>query len=128
LLTGAGLLTVIGSFMTWAKVVAGGYEARLAGTDGHRDGKITLVFGLIMLGVGIVILARQGRLWAGIVGIVMAALATITALVDMGDIAHRSDQLAPYGHIQIGPGIVLVLVAAIAGLVAAIVAVAVRRA
>ena len=44
----------------------------VADTDGDRDGKITVVFGAILLTLGIVVLVRQGRPWAGIVGSIVA--------------------------------------------------------
>ena len=127
-MAGAGLVVVLGSVMTWAKLVLGGVTAdTVAGTDGHRDGKITIVFGAILVALGIVILVRQGRLWAGIVGTVIAAFCALTALADIGDISDRSDQLEPYGQLDVGAGLVLVLLAAVAALVGSIVAICVRR-
>ena len=129
LLAVAGVVTMIGSFLTWAKAVAdfNGATTSVAGTDGQRDGKITVVFGAIMLALGILIVLRQGRLWVGIVGIVTAALTVIVALADIGDIGEKSDDLRGLGHIDVGAGLVVVLLAGVVALVASIVAVCVRR-
>ncbi|HZC73839.1 MAG TPA: hypothetical protein VE442_24340 [Jatrophihabitans sp.] len=123
----AGLAVVIGSFMTWAKAVAFDSSFSVAGTDGDRDGKITVVFGTILLVMGIVVLFRQGRLWTGVVGTVIATLCALTALADIGDISDKSAKSQPFGHIDVGPGLVLVLIAAVAALTGSIIAICVRR-
>jgi hypothetical protein len=124
-----GLIVILGSVMTWAKLVIGGVTVdTVAGTDGARDGKITIVFGAVLIAVGIVVLVRQGRLWAGIVGTVIAAFCTLTALADIGDISDKSDQVELVGeHIEVGAGLLLVLLAAVLALAASIVAICLRR-
>jgi hypothetical protein len=126
----AGLVAAIGSFMTWAKAVSdlgGGASLSIAGTDGQRDGKITVVLGALVLAVGIVILVKQGRLWASIVGIVLSSICGLVALADIGDITDKSKKLAGIGHIDVGVGLVLVLIASVVALGASIVAISVRR-
>jgi hypothetical protein len=124
----AGLIVAIGSAMSWATVYAGDVQvATIAGTDGRRDGKITIVVGILLVAMGVVIAARQGRLWVGIVGIVLAAVATITALADIGDISNKSNQLGGFGHLDVGAGLVLVLIASLIGLGISITALCVRR-
>jgi hypothetical protein len=126
-LAGAGLVAGIGSFLTWARIVVAGANQDIAGTDGQRDGKITVVLGAVLLAVGIVILVKQGRLWTSIVGIVLSAICALVALADIGDISDKSATIKPFGHIDVGVGLVLVLVAALVGLGASIVAISIRR-
>jgi hypothetical protein len=124
----AGVVVAIGSAMTWATVYVGDVRVgSLAGTDGHHDGKITVVLGIMLVALGIVIAAKQGRLWVSIVGIVLAAIAAITALVDIGDLSNKSNQLGDFGHYDVGAGLVLVLIAAVIGLGISITALCVRR-
>ncbi len=125
----AGLAAAIGSFMTWAKAVADfdGSSASIAGTDGQRDGKITVVLGAMLLIIGILIAVKQGRLWAGIVGIVLSVICAFVALADIGDISDKSKKLKGLGHIDVGAGLVIVLIAALVALGISIVAVCVRR-
>jgi hypothetical protein len=118
----------IGSFMTWAElVVRGDTLATLAGTDGKHDGKVTVVFGALLLILGILIVVKQGRLWAGIVGIVLSAILAIVALADIGDISDQSKKLGGVEHIDVGAGLVIVLLASLVALAMSIVAVCVRR-
>jgi hypothetical protein len=126
----AGLVTAVGSFLTWAKAVVAfnGASQTIAGTDGDRDGKITVVVGVALLILGILIVIKQGRLWVGIVGIVLSVIGTFVALADIGDISDTSNKLSGFGHIDVGVGLVLVLIASLVALAASIVAVCVRRA
>jgi hypothetical protein len=123
-----GLLVAIGSFMTWATVYEDGVEiGSFAGTDGNRDGKITAVLGALILALGVVIVAKQGRLWVGIVGIVLAAFGAITALADIGDISNTSRAFGGLARLDVGPGLIVVLVASLAALGVAITALCIRR-
>lgn len=124
----AGLLTAIGSVMTWAKLVVDGTTVdSVAGTDGQRDGKITVVLGVMLVALAIVVLARQGRLWVGIVGIVLSAVSVLVALADIGDVSDHSDDLGSFGQVDVGGGLILVLIASLVGLGASITAVCIRR-
>lgn len=129
LLAVAGLAVAIGSFLTWAKAVVNGtgVSATVAGTDGQRDGKITVVVGALLLILGILIVVKQGRLWVGIVGIVLSAIGTFVALADIGDISDKSKQLSGLGHIDVGVGLIIVLIASLVALAVSIVALCVRR-
>jgi hypothetical protein len=110
-------------------VIGATQRVTFAGTDAGRDGVLTVVFGCAMVALGIVIMVRQGRLWVGIVGIVIAAVTVLIALADLGDVAEASDRFRALGvgHVDTGPGLIVVFLAAWAGLGASIVAVAVRR-
>jgi hypothetical protein len=124
----AGLLASLGSVMTWARLVVDGVgQQSVAGTSGERDGKITVVLGAALLVLGLVIVARRGRLWAGITGTVLGALAAFTALADIGDISNRSASLQPFGRIEVGSGLILVLVASVVACGCSVVALSVRR-
>lgn len=124
----SGLLIAIGSFMTWVNTNVGG-DSTIAGTDGDRDGKITVVFGVILLALGVLILARQGRLWVSIVGTVLSAITVLVALADIGDISDKNDtaQSIGIGHLDVGPGLVMIMIVSLAALAASIVAICVRR-
>lgn len=133
LLTAAGLVVAIGSFLTWETIVATfGGPARtidIAGTSGQRDGKITVFVGAIMLAMGLLIVLRQGRLWVSIVGVVLSAVALVVAIAEIRDVTSTANTVSSIGagHVDVGPGLYLVLVAAVVGLGASITALCVRR-
>jgi hypothetical protein len=133
LLAAAGLGVTIGSFLTWATVVSTfggpGTTTDIAGTSGDRDGRITVVVGAVMFAMGLLIMLRQGRLWVSVGGIVLSAVAAVVALADISDVSTTSHTVSSIGagHIDVGGGLYLVLVTALAGLAAAITALCVRR-
>lgn len=109
-LLGVGALMLLAAILPWA--TAGSLS--LAGTEG--DGAITLFFAVVIGAMGLVIGLRQGRLWASIVACVLGALTTVTALVDIGNVANRTndfnDSLGL--HASVGSGLWLTLVTGIA--------------
>jgi hypothetical protein len=129
LLALSGLLIASGSFMTWVKAVSdvNGVTSSLAGTGGDRDGKITVVLGAALLILGILILMKQGRLWVSIGGIVLPGITVLVALADISDVSNKSDQLRGFGHLDVGAGLVLVMIASLVALAASIVAICLRR-
>ncbi|MDT4913428.1 MAG: hypothetical protein QOC66_2556, partial [Pseudonocardiales bacterium] len=104
-----------------------GVTSSLAGTGGDRDGKITVVLGAALLILGILILMKQGRLWVSIGGIVLSGITVLVALADIGDVSNKSDQLRGFGHLDVGAGLVLVMIASLVALAASIVAICLRR-
>jgi hypothetical protein len=127
LLAVGGLAATIGSFLTWIHAVAGGATQDFSGISGDRDGKITVVFGVLLLAGGVLIVVKQGRLWVSITGIVLAAILAFIALADIGDVSDKSKRLAGFGRLDVGVGLVLVLLGALVALAFSIVALCVRR-
>lgn len=70
-----GVLLAVGSFLTWAQVSGGGTSVSAKGIDGS-DGYITLVAGLVALGVGIAMMKQAKR--------VFAVLAVLAGLIGGG--------------------------------------------
>jgi hypothetical protein len=129
LLALGGLAATVGSLLTWvhAVVAGGGPTKDFSGISGDRDGKITVVFGALLLIGGILIVLKQGRIWVAITGTVLAAILVLIALADIGDVSDKSKQLSGFGHLDVGVGLVIVLVGAIVALAFSIVGICVRR-
>lgn len=100
----AGLVVVLGSFMSWASTAF----ASRSGIDGG-DGWITLAIGVFMAGVGLAITVRAGVLGNGIANVVLGLAAAGIAIYEMSDVSGRS----PF--ISIGTGLYLILAAAVIG-------------
>jgi hypothetical protein len=128
LLTLGGLAATVGSLLTWVhEVIGGGPTKDFSGISGNRDGKITVVFGALLLIGGILIVLKQGRIWVAITGTVLAAILALIALADIGDVSDKSKQFSGFGHLDVGVGLVIVLVGAIVALAFSIVGICVRR-
>lgn len=117
----------IGSFLTWVHAVAGGVSTDFSGTSGGRDGKITVVFGVLLLAGGILIVLRQGRIWVSITAIPLAAILLLIAFADIGDVSDKDKDLRGFGHLDVGVGLVMVALGALIALAFSIVAICVRR-
>jgi hypothetical protein len=76
-----GVLLVIGSFLTWAKVSGGGTSGSATGMDGS-DGWVTLVAGAIVLAVGLAFAAGKGRRKVAVLAICAALLGGGLGLYD----------------------------------------------
>lgn len=141
LLGGAAL--AIASFLDWVKIT---YQGRylsitglgsLSGDEQFKqavdpskvtDGKVTLALGILLIIGGVIIVARQGRIWVGIVGTVLAAICMIIALADFGQISDVNDRFTVEGlHASAQAGLVIALLGAIVALAFSIVAICVRR-
>lgn len=136
----------IGSFLNWATVTYQGRHLSITGlgslsgdeefkqaVDPSKvtDGKVTLTLAILLIIGGIIILARQGRIWVGIVGTVLAAICLIIALSEYGQASDVNDQYrvtAPGAHLSTEPGLAITLVGAMVALAFSIVAICVRRA
>lgn len=70
-----GALLAVGSFLAWATVSGGGQSVTAKGVDGS-DGYVTLVAGVIALGVGVVMTKRSKR--------ALAVLAILAGLIGGG--------------------------------------------
>lgn len=106
--TGGGLVA-LGSFLPWASL--GPFSA--SGLDG--DGVITLVLGVIVLGMGIVWLTAGGKRWLPVVALVSAVLITLVAGYDSMNIS--TSEPGPFGaELSVGSGLWLTL---LGGIVAA---------
>lgn len=90
LMLAGGVLAIIGSLSPWVTAQAGPLQISANGTAG--DGVLTLICALPVVVAGVVIGVRQGRLWAGIVGMVFASLIALIALVDVANISTRFGQ------------------------------------
>ncbi|WP_265443944.1 hypothetical protein [Flexivirga meconopsidis] len=113
-IVGLGVLGVIGSVLPWAN---GPFGISVSGTDG--DGGLTLVLFLAAGVLGVVRGLGRWMLGAAIVALVMGALCSLTALIDMGDLADSE-------FASVGGGLILVLLAGL-GLIGAGVFGIVRR-
>jgi hypothetical protein len=58
-----GALLAVGSFLAWAEVSGGGTSVTAKGVDG-TDGYITLIAGIVALGVGLAMTRRSKRVFA----------------------------------------------------------------
>jgi len=140
-----GAALAVGAFLDWAKVTYLGRHVSITGLGSLSgdeefkraidpskvtDGKVTLTLGILLIIGGIIILARQGRIWVGIVGTVLAAICLIIALADFGQASDVNDKYkvtAPGAHLSTEAGLTITLLGAIVALAFSIVAICVRR-
>src|SRR5262249_9189806 len=94
------------------------------------DGKVALTLGILLVIGGVIIMARQGRIWVGIVGTVLAAICLIIALADLGQVSDANNKYkvtAPGAHLSTEAGLTITFVGAIVALAFSIGAICVRR-
>lgn len=114
LVVGGAVGAFIGAFLPWATVGA----LSVAGTDG--DGVLTLILGIAAGALGVSGI-RKGKKGLLIGSLVCAALIAIIAGIDIADINSLAD--GPFGlTAKPGGGIILTLVAGIAGAVGSVLA------
>ena len=122
LIAATGVIVGIAAFLTWGTVEFGGRSidingvtgTDMAGDDETRDGVITVVLALAAIAFGVVRGVGRLALTAAIIGLVIAALVVIVAIVDMADISD-SVAGAPSGvEASIGIGLWLTLAGGIA--------------
>jgi hypothetical protein len=93
-----GALLAVGSFLSWAEVSGGGTSVSAKGVDGS-DGYITLVAGIIAIGVGIAMTRRSKRAFAilailaGLIGGGVGVYDALTAKDSVLDAA--AEEIAP---------------------------------
>jgi hypothetical protein len=83
LLTLGGLAAAVGSLLTWvhAVVAGGGPSTDFSAISGDRGGKVTVVFGALLLIGGLLILVKQGRIWRALSESVYGALVSVSGRV-----------------------------------------------
>ena len=104
---------VIGALLPWATITAAFVgTVNKAGTDG--DGVITLVFGLVIAGVGWPLVARGTlRTWAAISVLVLGVLAALICLYDIVDVSSKADDLGSIATASVGIGLWLSAIASV---------------
>jgi hypothetical protein len=129
LLIGFSALTVIGGLLPWASGDTGLQSVHTAldrrGLDGDAVGAIFV--GALLLVVGILITAGVGRLWVGIVGIVVSAFEVLSDMGSLGRINEINHDLLGLAHVGDGVGLLLASIATLGALGTTIAATAVRR-
>jgi hypothetical protein len=125
IIAGTGLLVAIAAFLTWGTVEAFGESFDINGVTGSdvpgdneaRDGIITLILALPVIGFAVVRALGQLSLTAAIIGTVAGALLVLIAIVDIADISSTGDDLPGGGagiEASIGIGLWLTLAGGIA--------------
>ncbi|GAB2486039.1 hypothetical protein [Jatrophihabitans fulvus] len=142
LLALGGLAAAIGAFLPYEKIsdgegatyqftglgsekVTGGVDADLL-TPGNA-GKVVLVAGIVALVLGLLVLARKGRIWVGIVAVVVGAIGALLAFASLGAPKNDADKLGEGLTGSVGIGAVLGTIGMVVALVAGILAIVVRR-
>jgi hypothetical protein len=98
-----GVLVAIAAFLTWGTVEAFGQSFDVNGVTGSdipndddaKDGILTLILAIPVIGFAVVRGIGQLSLTAAIIGTVAGALVTLIAIVDIDDIASLEDQFGP---------------------------------
>ena len=112
-ITGACL--VIGAFLPWATVSAPrGVSFTVNSLDRANDGWVTLLAGVIAVGVAVARVPRMPSTLAGLAGVV-ASIVAVDAWVDLRRVIERAEQTTP-APVEglIGPGLWLTLLASLA--------------
>jgi hypothetical protein len=109
LLLGAATLAVLGAVLPWAMV----YGLALSGVRG--DGRLVLGCAAVIIGCGLLISSGRGGLWAPLTALAFALLVALLALINImsvGTVVSDAD-LPLYGHVSVGGGLWLTLIAGI---------------
>lgn len=80
-------LVVVGSFLPWASVSALGQELTVDGMDG--DGPLTLIGGALVGALALAAHLQRPARWKVITALVLAALVTLVAVIDVVDVNNR---------------------------------------
>ena len=109
---GGALVVVIGSFLAWATVSAGGISVSASGMDG--DGVITLVVGLAAAAMALFLKDRGRNIGVAIAG----GIIVLVAIIDIADVNRALGEF-PGGGVEasVGIGLWLVLLGGITVLV-----------
>jgi hypothetical protein len=152
LLALGAVLAVVGTFLPYEKFrvlvsghSAGTYTFTGVGTHsktGHpglgfvhagNAGRIVLVMGVVLLLAAALVLAKKGRLWLGIISLLLAAVALVMGLASMA--APKTDA-KNLNHLATGPvhvlaanqvGVTVAVAGAAVALLASLLAICVRR-
>lgn len=98
-----GVLVAIAAFLTWGTVEGFGQSFDVNGVTGSdipndedaKDGILTLILAIPVIGFAVVRGIGQLSLTAAIIGTVAGALVTLIAIVDIDDIASLEDEFGP---------------------------------
>jgi hypothetical protein len=138
ILAGTALVVGIAAFMTWGTIefqgrsfdINGVTGSDVPGDDEAKDGIITLIFAIPVLGFGIVRAFGSLSLTAGIIGTVMGTLIALIGVADIVDIQDKKEDLeivAGGVEVSIGIGLWLTLIGGIAMTVVGIFGIVKRR-
>lgn len=106
------IVVVLGSFLSWASVSAGGQSVSFSGTGEGGDGVLTLILALAT-GAAAIFLMGRGR--ARMISIVVgAALILLIAIINISDVSSVGDQFGGLADVSIGIGLWLVLIGGVA--------------
>jgi hypothetical protein len=138
IIAGTGLLVAIAAFLTWGTIDAFGGSFDINGVTGSdvpgddetKDGVLTLILAIPVVGFAVVRGIGHLSLTAAIIGTVAGALIVLIAIVDMADITSTGDDLPGGGagiDASIGIGLWLTLVGGLAMALVSIVGIIKRR-
>jgi hypothetical protein len=117
LVYGGAVLALIGSFLTWATVEAGGASATVSGMDG--DGPITLVLA-IATAVFWFLRKRTEARWPTFLAAAGGVLTALVAIIDIADVNRVAGDLGDFADASVGIGLWLVLIGGVAATVGAL--------
>jgi hypothetical protein len=139
LIAATAAIVGVAAFLTWGTVELGGQSFDINGVSGSdvpgddeaKDGIITLILAIPVLGFGIVRAFGPMQLTTGILGTVMGALITLIAIVDIADIQEKKDEIAALSggsaEASVGIGLWLTLAGGILMAIVSVVGIIKRR-
>jgi hypothetical protein len=137
ILAGTALVVGIAAFLTWGTIefqgrsfdINGVTGSDVPGDDEAKDGIITLIFAIPVLGFGIVRAFGSLSLTAGIIGTVMGTLIALIGVADIVDIQDKKEEFEAIGGVEvsIGIGLWLTLIGGVAMALVGIVGIVKRR-
>ncbi len=124
LLVAGGIVMIVGTFLPWVSGNGFSLDGWELGDINQESSDATafVTFGVILSGLGVALAVIGRQLALAIIAVVVAALATLAAFVDVTD----DDGLDLFG-LEIGAGLWVILVASLVALAGAIWALAVKR-
>jgi hypothetical protein len=102
LIAATAVIVGVAAFLTWGTIELGGQSYDINGVTGSdvpnddeaKDGVITLILALVVLGFGVVRAFGPLQLTTAIIGAVAGALVVLIAIVDIADIQEQKDEIA----------------------------------
>lgn len=134
-IAGAGLIVGIAAWLTWGSVEFGGESITINGVTGSdlpgdsdsRDGILTLILAIPAIAFGVVRARGRFPLGSAIIGLVVAALVVLIAIIDIQDISDVVSG-APEGvEASVGIGLWLTLAGGVVMALASIAGMVKRR-